>query len=171
MERRRYTTFSAAEIEKIIMDNDLVIARFKARLLNGDSFFVNNIDQWESWVETNKCRIKFMFDRYGGGGCMIMVSDPNDNNEDASFIYLRYIRGARDVFPDIGSPENTAEIFNKYFSDVLGGDFSILKEYYNLAKDFPDLLMDALCLDDDDPIKVKTDNWDISFLDDLRKGR
>ena len=50
-------------------------------------------------------------------------------------IILRDIRGARDVLPDAGSPENQAEIFNKYFRDILAGDFSILKEQETLGKE------------------------------------
>lgn len=152
------------------MNEDLIAARFRARLIGGESFLVKEIDKWERWVESDKCRIKFMFDRYDAAGCMIMVSDPNSSEADASFIYLRYIRGARDVLTDIGSPENTAEVFNKYFADVLRGDFSILEECKKLGNDFSNLLMEALCLDDSDPIKVKADNWDISFRDDLKRS-
>ena len=102
---------------------------------------------------------------------MILVSSPESSAPGANLIILRDIRGARDVLPDAGSPENQAEIFNKYFGDILTGDFSLLKEQERLGKEVSLYLAKALSLDDDDPIKIKVRNYDISWLEDYKKRK
>ncbi len=153
------------------MDRDLYINRFKARLLGGDTFSIKKQNEFEWRVESKDCRIAFVFERYDGDCFMILVSSPESSAPGANLIILRDIRGARDVLPDAGSPENQAEIFNKYFGDILTGDFSLLKEQERLGKEVSLYLAKALSLDDDDPIKIKVRNYDISWLEDYKKRK
>ena len=154
-----------------IVDRDLYVRKFKDHLREGDTFSFNKIDELQWCVESKYCKITFDFDRYGEGGCLIFVSDPNSNTREANFITLRHIRGARNVLSDGGSPENLAEIFDKYFNDILNGDFSIFTERDRLGKVFSLHIMEAIGLNDEDPVKVKFINYDISWLDDLKKRR
>ena len=148
---------------------DVRVSRFKARLLNNGIFSIIKNGEFAWSIESNICKIEFIFERFGNGSYMILVSDPRTKEPGANFNILRHIRGARDILADAGSPENFAEIFNKYFSDVLSGDFSVLVEYERLGKAFGVFLIKVLSLDDDDPIKIKMRAWDISWLDDLKK--
>jgi hypothetical protein len=149
------------------VDRGLYISKFRAHLLHADDFLTKKESEYEWRVESKDCRISFIFERFDEDCFVILVSNPKSNAPGANFFVLRYIRAARDLLPDAGSPENQAEVFNTYFGDILRGDFSILKEQERRGKEYYSYLRQALSLDDNDPIKNKIKNFDITWLDDL----
>ncbi len=153
------------------MNRDSYISRFKARLLGGDTFSIKKQNEFQWCVESKDCKISFIFERYDEDCFVLLVSNPKSNASGENLILLRHMRGARDVLPDAGSPENLAEIFNKYLSDILAGDLFLLIEAGKIGKEFYLLLMKALSLKDDDPIKIKVRNYDISWLEDYKKWK
>lgn len=153
------------------MDRELHIKRFKDALIGGDRFLIIKVNELEWHVESALLRISFVFDRYGGDSYMVLISDISSKAHGANIGILRHFRGAEDLLPDVKSPENYAEIFNKYFSDVLNGDFSILSEYEHAGKAFALGLMEVLSLPDDDPLKIKAKKFDISWLTDLKERK
>jgi hypothetical protein len=150
------------------MTRNVRVERFRARLLHGASFAIQKKSDVEWNVESDRCRIGFLFERFGEESYNLLVSDPRRDRPGASFLALRFIRAARDVLPERDSPENLAEVFNTSFADVLGGDFSILAQYDKLGKVFWVALMDAIALDDADPIKVKLAAWDGAWFDEWK---
>ena len=150
------------------MAMDVRLEKFRARLLNAGQFSIKRSSEFAWSVESDVCKIAFVLERFGEGNYNILVSDPRTDRPSASFFALRFVRGAHDVLPDAGSPENLAEIFNRYFPDVLAGDVSVFSEVEKLGKVFWVLWMEAMNLDDDDPIKIKMNAWDISWLADFK---
>ncbi|MCE3608094.1 hypothetical protein LXA47_31480 [Massilia sp. P8910] len=151
------------------MNKELLVENFKNRLHGGSRFFLKKISENQWKLESDMCRLSFVFDRHEDDSYMILISDPDSNSVGINSFVLRHLRGARDVLADANSAENQAEIFNRYFADVLKGDFSILSEFEKVKLGFGAFLMKALSLPEGDPIKVKAKEFDISWLEDVKK--
>jgi hypothetical protein len=153
------------------MDKQEYINRFKLRLNQSERFsvFRRTEGHWE--VESENCRISFFYDRREPDAheYVLLISNPRTNERPMSLVLLRFFRGAHDILSDASSPENEAEILNKYFDDLLGGDFSIQDEYEKVRDDFFILLGDVLKMSEDDPIKTKWRNLDISWIRDMKQ--
>lgn len=160
--------FTSATQMALNMKNFELVGKFKARLINGGNFYLLQENEFQFSLTSNECRILFVFDRYQEGAPIIFVAKAGSKGEGLHVLLLRHLRGALDQLSDHASPENFAEIFNRYFVDLLTGDFSIESEYLKREDDFFTLLMYVPRLDEDDPIKIKVKLFDISWIADLK---
>ena len=155
------------------MDKNAYAVEFKNKLEQSERFTVFQRNEQRFDVESEDCRISFVYDRYADedDGYVYSVSNPKTNDKNMSVNLLRFLRGARDVLSNSDSPENVAAVFNTYFVDVSNGDFSIRDEYDKMRKPFFVLALEIFNMLENDPIKIKWKNYDISWVEDLKERK
>jgi len=129
-------------------------------------FKLKKISTGEFDLASSVSRIRFIFERHGGG-LLIYVATPDPADRGMHMLLLRHLVGAREVRRFGTRPQKLAAILNKYFSELLNGDFSIRARYDEVGLNFFSLLMEANRLPDRDPIRVKIKNFDISWMEDF----
>jgi hypothetical protein len=151
------------------MDRKSFVEEFRAALRNGSDFAFSEESSLELCLTSALCKISFHFEKYDDGR-VVYISEPDVRRKHMMHVLLlRYIRGARDAAGAPGSPERLAAIFDVYFGDILGGDFSVRAEYERLKTPFFALFLQAKRLPESDPIRKKLENFDISWLEDFQK--
>ena len=112
------------------------------------------------------CEIHILFERFEDG-FNIEVCEPDSQQDPMSILLLRFLANAdaTDIEYDDESPEFYGVLFSRYFSDLLNGTFSIRSRYEDAKDAFFDLLFDAQSLPEDDVIKKKISNFDISWME------
>ena len=151
------------------------VERFKSHLQGGERFALAEIHPAKIRLSSQSSAITFVFERYakedGDGGCIAFISRPDELSDGMHVLVLRYILGIGDApNPEWGVAENTAELFNRHFQQILDGDFSIQEKYSRAERrNFFVMLMRVQALPDHDPIKIKAKNFDITWMDDLER--
>lgn len=149
------------------MTNEEIAISFKDCLVNGDDFKVTKSHDHHFKIQSNDCEIDLLFERYEDG-YSIEISEMGSNKEPLNLLLLRFLRGAvesEDV--DASHPGRYAKLLNKYFLDLLEGDFSIRKQYDDIYNEFYHKFTDVQCVDDNQPIWIKIKNFDITWMKDF----
>lgn len=152
------------------MENKQFVNIFKNNLRDQNMFSIQQLTPQQWVLVSEKCIITFVFERFEEGLPLITLSQPDANGVQLHFLLLRHLFGAKDELKDRSSPENLARIFDTYFSALKAGDFSIAVKYQEIEDVFFEMLFDIDFLPDDDPIKIKAKNYDISWMDDMGRG-
>jgi hypothetical protein len=151
------------------MNRQSIVRRFQTVLTGGADFALAKHSDCNFDLKSQKCTITFVFEKHEIQ-YSIYVSEPSAPQKDRmKLLLLRYIRGAKEATGESGSPEYYADIFNRYFQDIISGDFSVREEYERLKEPFFTLLVQAKRLPESDPVRKKVENYDISWLDDFQK--
>jgi hypothetical protein len=143
------------------------VRKVRRALDSRKKFRIRKISSREFELASSVSRIRFVFERYDEGQVIIFVATPDPADRGMHLLLLRHLVGARDVLKNATRPQKIAAILNKYFADLLGGDFSIRSRYEAVGSQFFSLLMEANRLPENDPIRVKVRNFDISWMDDF----
>ena len=142
------------------------IEQFASKLCGG-TFLVNEVRELEYLVSSPKCAIRVLVQPRGGAA--IDVINPRQMNERYSFLTLRHMRSARNTSNVSASPmDNVAAIFNKYFLDILNGDFNGLVDYRVTEELLNAFLPRMFSLKEDDPIRIKFHSFDGSWMADWK---
>ena len=156
-----------------------LVSEFKAELRSGSKFRLNEISQGKIALRSRRSDILFLFERYDPSEYVLFILPPGNPKMELTrkpkaelHIYLlRQLLGAKDVLIDANRTKALAAVFNKYFQEIIDGDFSISKVYFEVERKFFSYLMEINSLDHDDPIKIKLRDYNITWMDDWEKRR
>ena len=133
-----------------------------------ETFEFKTVDKLAFELLSSTSRIRFVWERYVENQKITYIATPDPEDRGMHYLLLRHLVGARDVLSDIRSPKNQAAVCNRYFGNLLSGDFSVRCRYEEVKDRFFTLLMELHKLPESDPIRVKAREFDISWMHDLR---
>lgn len=125
---------------------------------------VENMSKYKYQINNGFLKIDFLFEKYEEG-VTIMLSDMS-NTANMHLYLLCFLKKIK-LF-DLSNAKEFSDLLKRHFKDFLGGDFSIQKDYMKYEKDFFDLLCEIHMMEENNPIKVKFKNFDISWLKDIK---
>jgi hypothetical protein len=143
---------------------EAIVQRFKKHLVGGAAFKLARDGDHYFVLRAQKCIIRFSFER-DEDGCVILVARPGSLDQGMHLYLLRYLFKAKDV-SGFEWPESSAEVMNRYMQPLLAGNFSIAEEYHRVKDRFFVWLLETRRLPENDPVKVKQRDFDISWLSD-----
>lgn len=145
-----------------------IVTKFREGLNSTDEFKVVEVSELVWKISSQNCVLTFLFER-NADVFNISVEEPNLSQETKpmAMLLLRFLRGAADIDMKGNSPVFFADLMNSHFPDLLEGDFSLREEYERVFDRFYAEILSALFLKEDNPIRIKVENFDISWLDDI----
>lgn len=121
-------------------------------------------------LRSRHCIIRLGFEQFESSRSMLEFASPADRNNGMAYWVLRHIRGVAVTEDEKSSATSFGRKLVHYFRDVIGGDFSIQRDYDLLSDRIMDRMFEVRRLPKDDPTRILFDAFDIRWLHDLEKS-
>lgn len=126
-------------------------------------------------LRTEECVIQLAFERYESSSVSVTLIDPKSDpthKNGMSLWILRQLRGAAGLSKATPDPfQCMGRILTEKFSDLLTGDFSIRREYDEIEGRILAHVFEVKSLPMQHPIRIRFENQDLRWLQDLEKKK
>ncbi len=143
------------------------VKQLKGGLKSKSPFAIEELNTHFYRLRSAVCCIDLLFERYEES-YNIQLSEATCSNEPMMILLLNFLRKIH-LYDGLDSDgAYLAKFLNDNYLDIIDGDFGIRSEYENVADEFFNKLLYLSDLSDSDPIKIKFDKFDLSWIDDIK---
>lgn len=136
-------------------------------------FCCQKVDDCVYELRAEECVIQLAFERYDPSSVTVSLIDPKSDpahRNGMAFWILRQLRGATGLSKTTQDPfKCIGRILVEKFSDLLTGDFSIRRDYDQIEGRILDRLFEVRALPLQHLTRIRFENQDLRWLDDLER--